>query len=599
MFVLGIHLGHDSSAALIRNGEVVGAIQEERFTRVKNYSGYPRFSQKYLLNEAGIDTKDIDALVVAGKMLGKEMPIDILLERLGVNIGRHWLRLKTLNAGIRRSDRLRRLLYDENKAKKLINEELDRQGFSNSIIEFFDHHTCHAASAFFSSPFEEALVLTQDGKGDGSSGTVFKGDNNGLTELARQSHENSIGQIYAEVTRYLGFRPNRHEGKVTGLAALGEPSSSQMVFDDLIDHINEVVHQSNVLESVRIPFFGEKLSTKLARLANHPDILPYELKAAKIGIWLKENFSGIPREDVAAGLQQSVEEWVVRWCNHNVEKLVGNGSTDICVAGGLFANVKVNQMVKEKVPKLKNLYVQPAMGDSGLALGAAQLYWNNNCSNITKNKPLKHAYLGSSHTDEQLKIALSDFEKFIIWEVSENIEKKIGKLLHEGSVIGRFRGKTEWGPRALGNRSILIRPTEKNINDTVNKRLRRSDFMPFAPSVLDYRAKDYFVDYDKSQIASEFMTVTYDVFPEKALQIGAVVHVDNTARPQIVRKNLNSSFYKILQAYEYFSGIGCVVNTSFNLHEEPIVESPVDALRALLQGAVDILAIENYLVKIK
>ena len=210
---------------------------------------------------------------------------------------------------------------------------------------------------------------------------------------------------------------------------------------------------------------------------------------------------------------------------------------------------------------------------------------------------MSHAYLGPSFSSNEIENCLIANHHDVKFTRSNEVEKDIAKLIHEGSVVGRFNGRAEWGPRALGNRSILLKPTEKTANDTVNQRLNRSEFMPFAPSVIDVQAGRYFENYDKTQVAAEYMTMTYNVFEDQIGDIEAVVHVDNTARPQIVRKETNPSYYKILEQYLKLSGNGCIVNTSFNLHEEPIVNSPEDALRALRQGAVDVLAIGDFLVR--
>jgi carbamoyltransferase len=598
-YILGIHMGHDGAAALFQDGNLIGAVQEERFNRIKNFSGYPTQSIGYLLNKVGISKSSIKFVCIAGKQLGKELPLEVIRGRLNDNKNKLKLNVTTAAAGFLKSDKLRKSLYSTDKASDLLRKEIRKLGFENAQFEFFDHHACHAASAFYSSPFSNALILTQDGKGDGSSGTIFEGCNTAITELSRQSDVDSIGQIYAEVTRFLGFRPNRHEGKITGLAAYGNPRVCNHAFSDLVDEIGVVIKRSDALEIIEDWADGITIKDKLGILANHPDILPYEINAAKLQKWFKRKFESASREDISAAVQNAVEDWVVELCTNAVNQYSREESVNICLAGGLFANVKINQRVRENIEQVDNVYVQPSMGDSGLALGAAQLCFYQNQKNATRLEYLDHAYLGPDFSDSQIEEAFNEFEDLIFCEKSSDIEQELGKLLHQGLIIGRFHGRMEWGPRALGNRSILIRPIQKGINDTVNERLRRSEFMPFAPSVLDYRAKDYFKGYRDDHYAADYMTITYDVFPEMVEQIEAVVHVDNTARPQVVKESVNPSYYKILKAYEEHSGIGCIVNTSFNLHEEPIICSPRDALRALQEGAVDVLAIENYLVKLK
>ena len=233
------------------------------------------------------------------------------------------------------------------------------------------------------------------------------------------------------------------------------------------------------------------------------------------------------------------------------------------------------------------------MGDAGLSLGAAQLEWSH-LSVKNKNSRLENVYLGPCFSDDQILKNLKIIQN-ILGGKHNNIEKKIADLLSKGALVGRFNGKVEWGPRALGNRSILISPSDKKINQLVNIRLNRTEFMPFAPCVLDTRVKDYFVDYDEEDFFAQFMTSTFRVYPKRIKEIEAVVHIDGTARPQIVTKKSNASLYKVLKNFEKKTGIGCLVNTSFNLHEEPIVNNPDDAL--LFTRCVDVLAINDYLVE--
>jgi carbamoyltransferase len=596
MYVLGLHLGHDSSAALIKNGKVIGAVQEERFNRIKNFSGYPESSIKYVLSLAKIMNKDVDTIIVPGLKIGLEIPYEILRQRFGYKKSNFLYKVKAWFASAFSSDYLRKSLYNNLKSQSLIKEELVNRGFTSANIEFVDHHTCHAASAYFSSPFSRAIIITQDGKGDGCSGSVFFGKNNSIEEYSRQKDIDSIGQIYAELTRYLGYRPNRHEGKITGLAAFGDSSIFLKDFQTLVDNIGTSINRCNVLTGIKEWDHGLSSIDKAKILSNHPDIIPYEINSLKLQAWFESLADNSKSKDLSAAVQEAVEIWMTELCTFVKDKLSSEKDINFCLAGGLFANVKINQRIKENVPGLTNIYVQPAMGDCGLALGGAQYYWYKNANQISKHEYLSNAYLGPEYSNDLIYKSLMIWEDKIEWKQYTNVEDEIGRLLHEGRIIGRFNGRLEWGPRALGNRSILINPRDKKVNDTVNERLNRTEFMPFAPSVLDYRAKDYFIGYEDTDVAADFMTITYDVYPNVINDIQAVVHIDNTARPQVVRSAENGSYYKILQAYERYSNIGCIVNTSFNLHEEPIVNDPEDALRALEQGAVDILAIGDYLV---
>jgi len=281
-----------------------------------------------------------------------------------------------------------------------------------------------------------------------------------------------------------------------------------------------------------------------------------------------------------------------------VKEAVDNtGLTDIVMAGGVFGNVKLNQRIAQ-IPKVTSLFIHPDMGDGGTALGAAFIEWEKELSKRGKSflgKRLNNVYFGPEYTDKNIEDALKKYS--LPYEFHKDIECRIARLISEKKIIGRFNGRLEYGPRALGNRSIIAEPTDKTINDWLNKRLRRTEFMPFAPSVLDRAAPSLYKDYSKAAYAAEFMTITFDVEPHAQKMAPAVCHIDNTARPQVVTKEQNPSYYKIIEEFEKITGIPIIVNTSFNMHEEPIVCTPEDAIRAFLDGSVDYLALGNYLIK--
>ena len=281
-------------------------------------------------------------------------------------------------------------------------------------------------------------------------------------------------------------------------------------------------------------------------LASHSNHSKYQLNSIALRNFFKKIFKGKSKEDISASIQSVTEAWVLEWCKYNLEKVNRDKRINICLAGGLFANVKINQVIKEKTTFGGSLFVQPAMGDAGLSLGAAQLIWHER-QKTRRMRSLEHAYLGPVYKKNYIKETICKFENKIYWKTFKKIEPEIAKLLHDGKVIGRFAGRSEWGPRALGNRSILIRPVNADINQKMNKRLNRSEFMPFAPSVLDYRAADYFYKYKTDDFAANFMTTTYGVKIEKIKEIEAVVHVDNTARPQVVSYKSSPSFFEVLK----------------------------------------------------
>jgi len=305
--------------------------------------------------------------------------------------------------------------------------------------------------------------------------------------------------------------------------------------------------------------------------------------------FLENEFAGFARENVAAFAQKCLEEVLLKLVQEQVQK---HKIPNIALSGGTFGNVRLNQKIAE-LDGVQSIYVQPAMGDGGLGVGGAVWeYWNS--QKTWNHSFLPQVYLGPEFTDKQVLEALKNTD--LTYKKVKNIEHHIAKAMAEGKIVGRFKGRMEWGPRALGNRSIIASAKDAKINQELNDRLKRTEFMPFAPIILEEFASEYFKGYQSDQVAPRFMTVTYDVEESKHSQIPAVVHVDGTARPQVVLKKDNSSLQKILSKYLELTGIPVLINTSFNMHEEPIVCTPDDAIRAYQQGAIDILAIENYWV---
>ena len=305
--------------------------------------------------------------------------------------------------------------------------------------------------------------------------------------------------------------------------------------------------------------------------------------------FLNKTFKNFSREDVSAFAQDNLEELAVDLVTNTINN---EKNVNICLSGGTFANVRVNQKILE-IDNVKNIFVQQGMGDGGLAVGAA-LWIYKNKNKDWKPRFKKTVYLGLGFSDDKIKKTLSS-EKKIMFNHHQKIEKEIALAISKNKIIGRFNGPMEWGPRALGNRSILASPSDASINSTLNERLSRTEFMPFAPIIMEEYASEFFSGYDKSHIASRFMTITYDVFKEKHSIIPAVVHVDGTARPQVVRREDNISLHTILNEYYKLTGVPVLINTSFNIHGEPIVYTPKDAIRSFKKKAVDILAIGNYL----
>ena len=440
------------------------------------------------------------------------------------------------------------------------------QGWS-AKLHVYDHHLSHAASAFFSSPFERALVFTADARGDFRSATVHLGEDNRLHELDWRSTFDSLGFYYSIITFILGMRPVRHEGKVTGLAAYGDPSRCLHVMKQMIDFTEGTIY-ANVGRMYK-PFFT--------------DPPPALLEALK-------PFS---REDIAAACQQHLEDVMLAYIGRFLKEQTEAGTpvSHICLAGGLFGNVKLNQRILA-LPGIDNIFVYPNMGDGGLSAGSTLNFLSETESPIVR--PIEHAYLGPAFTDEEIKKAL-DAGNATYRPLKDKVAET-ADLLARGKVVGWFQGGMEWGPRALGGRSILVHPKDPKVNDWLNKRLHRTEFMPFAPATIPTLAPRCFVGWRPDHLASRFMTVCYDCTPEFKENSPATVHVDGTARPQVVFREQNPEYHDLIETFHQKTGNLSIINTSFNDHEEPIVCTPEDALISYRKNNVDCLVIGNWFV---
>ena len=422
----------------------------------------------------------------------------------------------------------------------------------------------HAYSAYYTFGKTPAWVFTFDGTGDYTSATVYQ-PNDPIHRIASSTSYDSPGYFYSAITRVLGFRALRHEGKITGLAAFGDP----MVF---YDKLKPALQLSSDKTEFRNNFraTGYRTVRKLQKLTQ-----------------------GYRREDIAAAAQHILEET----CSAHVAHMIRNEKkVNIALAGGTVANVKLNQRIHE-LKNVNTVFIHPHMGDGGLNVGAALYVWSRLGTKDGKTptpKPIEHVYFGPGYNDREIKAAIDRAGLKAI--LSKNVEKEIAQHIANGKVVARFNGKMEYGPRALGNRSILYSTKEPSVNQWLNKRLKRTEFMPFAPSTL-YEYKDQcYKNVKGAEHAAEFMTITFDCTPWTKKNCPAIVHVDGTARPQLVKKEVNPSYYKIIDEYRKITGIPTIVNTSFNMHEEPIVCTPDDAIRSYLQGHLDVIALGNWIV---
>ena len=605
MKVIGISpLDKDATVSFMENGKIVFACGEERLSRVKLQDGFPRLAMKLGFERTGWDPSEIDVVAYAFYEGAEEArlmreaaaeddrfhdpsatkdSIDAYLEASGpsynpdLSVPIPGLDNKTEEFMPPKSW-LKRLIYrftakrpkwDWRLHKKFFNEWLDNaiadhhlrtKQLDEGLKEFglegklkrFNHHDTHAANSFYASGYDEALLVTLDGYGSGNCGGIYLGTKDGLECLHKISFPNSLGQYYEMVTSALGFKPGRHEGKIVGLAAYGNP-----------EVLGPTLHNRFVIKDgdIRIRasmnyFFARALAQRFAK------------------------------RDVAAAYQTVLEEITKDACEYWVKK---TGMKNVAVSGGVNANVKLNQRIHE-IDGVESVFVYPNMGDGGCASGAAMLAFDQSVF----DQSIDNVYLGPDYSDAEIEAALKKAE--LDYERPESIENRVGELLTKDHIIARFNGRMEYGPRALGNRSVLYPAQDPEVNLWLNHQLGRTEFMPFAPAALKSEAKKLFKNLDGCEKTSEFMTVTFDCTDFMVDNCPAAVHVDRTARPQLVDENTNESFYKIISAYHARTGIPSVINTSFNMHEEPIVCSPEDATRAFLLGNIDYLAIGPFLV---
>ena len=385
-----------------------------------------------------------------------------------------------------------------------------------------------------------------------------------MREVHQISCYHSPAYYYAYVTQLLGFKPLRHEGKITGLAAFGKSEQTKKIFE------TSIYYDKN-----KFSFVNKG---------------GYHLMAMT---FLKKELNGFSKEDIASGIQEHTEKIVCEYISDMVEKICPNKPMNVFLAGGLFANVKVNQQILA-LKSVKDIYIFPNMGDGGLSMGAALAVGFE--KNILKEKiTLESVYVGRKFNDSDILAELSKHD--LNFRKSENISLVVAKLLSENNVVARFNEAMEYGPRALGNRSIIYSAKDKSVNTWLNQWLKRTEFMPFAPFVRDIDFKEYFEITNENITPFKFMTITCDVTEKCKTEAPAITHIDGTARPQIIFRETNPTYYDILTEYKKLTGVGVLVNTSFNMHEEPIINTPKEAIETFKLGGLDVLAIGNYIVR--
>ena len=564
MYILGIsEIDNDSGVTLLKDSEVVCAINEERLSRIKRHQGFPHLSVKWALDQAGISLTDVDRIAIA-----KTSPTvnQGLFYRVRDEL-KHYDYFdsedpvsfveKFLNLILHRFRNTPRSLKLAQKMDAEILDWINEHGLEERVKRV-PHHYSHAACAYWASGYEQSLVVTMDGQGEGVTSQIYLVTDGEFEKLKETRVPHSMGVFYSAVTKALGFQPAKHEGKVTGLAAYATA-------DDAL------------LTEIR----------KLARATEDGDFKAPSVYGSYYKI--KRLLKKYGREQMSSAFQLVLEEVVSGYIGHYVTE---TGCSNVALAGGVFANVKLNQRIHE-IDGVENIFVFPHMGDGGLGYGAAQIIYRAASKDRAK-APIDNVYWGPEYSDDEIEQALK--EANLAYQKPENIEAAIAEQLAQKKVVAHFAGRMEFGPRALGNRSILYPTVDPAVNDWLNDRLERSEFMPFAPVTLAEKASECYLGLEGAEHSCTFMTVTLDCTQWMKDSSPAVVHVDGTARPQLVSESGNRRYYQILKEYFELTGIPSLVNTSFNMHEEPIVCNPNDAIRAYVLGHLDVLAIGGCLV---
>ena len=593
MYILGIScFYHDSAAALIQDGKLVAAAMEERFTRKKNDSGFPAKAIEFCLNFAGIKAEDLEFVVFYEKPLIKFERILLTTLSTFPNSVDVW------------RDGMIKWLKDKLWIKNIIQKEV---GVKYDRVLFCDHHMSHAASAFFASPFKEAAVFTIDGVGEwttttlGTATSVWEGEtgSNNITLFSEQRFPHSIGLLYSAFTAYLGFHVNNGEYKVMGMAPYGTPryvEQVQKLFQqntaDGSFHLNMdyfSFHRSSESTYNRrfTELFGEARppESDFFTMATNP-----ERSAEKAAMAENQRYA-----DIAASIQRVTEDALINIANRLYEK---TRMSKLVMAGGVALNTKANYRILNETP-FDEIYIQPAAGDDGGALGAA-LWAYHLVLGKPRNWVMPNAYWGQEYSDAETKAFLD--EKGVKYTRYDNNQDAmldlLAQKLTQEKVIGFFQGRFEWGPRALGNRSILADPRSEAMKEVVNTKIKfREPFRPFAPVILRERAPGYF-DYPAvaEHEAPRYMLMVSPIKPEKQDQIQAVCH-QGTGRLQTIERETNPRYYGVIERFGELTGVPVLLNTSFNLRGEPIVSSPRDAWNTFSQSDIDILALGSFVVE--
>lgn len=571
MYILGINAYHgDSSASIHKNGVLIAATEEERFTRIKHWAGFPEQAIKFCLTEAGITIHELDSVTISrdpSANINKKI-VHSLKNLVSAKAIRDRL-LNRVKIGSTKSELARIFNVDEASIKV--------------EIKNIEHHRSHLGSAFYPSPFENAAVLSIDGFGDFTSTMTSVGNGTQIEVLKSVIYPHSVGVFYTAFTQYLGFPNYGDEYKVMGLAPYGKPVFLDKLRDVLIFKDNglfelNIKYFTHAKEGVSMSWEGGEpkvenvFSEYMEKMFGPKRIKSDELEQKHI--------------DLATSVQRITEELIFHILNHLQKE---TGLENVCIAGGVAQNSVANGKILENT-KFKNVYIPSAGHDAGTSIGSALFHYHNNLNN-PRTEPIFNAYSGSKFSNEEIKVILDEANvKYTEYSEIDLLDRVTDKLV-DGDVIGWFQGRAEFGPRALGHRSILVDPRREDAKELLNQKIkRRESFRPFAPSILSEAVEEYFTQTDKVP----FMEKVFPIKKEKHSTIPAVTHVDGTGRLQSVEPG--DRYYDLIKTFENKTGVPILLNTSFN-ENEPIVNTPLEALRCFQRTKMDMLVLENIIVE--
>jgi carbamoyltransferase len=570
--ILGLNAFHgDAAAALVIDGELVAAAEEERFNRIKHSAGFPEQAAAWCLREAGLGPGEIDHVAV-----GRDPKANFSQKLRRALV--HRTSPRYLKARLENAARVRDVAGHLGGALGIEPQALPARVWN------VEHHQAHVASAFFVSPFEEAAVLSLDGFGDFASTMLARGRGNRFEVLDRVLFPHSLGIFYTAVTQWLGFPKYGDEGKVMGLAPYGTPRH--------LERMRDLVHLNGRLYELGLDYFTHhREGVDMTWDTHTPAIgrIYSERMVEAFGPAREPRATLEPvHEDVAASLQAMLEEAYLHLVRSLHER---TGLRNLCLAGGVALNAVANGRIRPETP-FEEIYVQPAAGDSGTAVGAAFFVWNQELGR-PRGFVMEHAYTGPGYSDDEIwgAVRAQGLESRRL--ADRDLFSHVAGRIADGAVVGWFQGRMEFGPRALGNRSIVVDPRRPEMKDILNERIKhREPFRPFAPSVLAEATAEWF-DQDYT---SPFMIMVYKTRADRREQIPAVNHVDDTGRLQTVEERINPRYYRLIKEFDRLTGVPVVLNTSFN-ENEPIVMTPEQALETFAKTKMDLLVLGNHVVE--